>query len=196
MLDTVDSSSSLLRFLVYAGLGGWSSEALLQAIRDKSVIVRTAAARRLHLQPDVDVIFDAIVPSITGRDPDAREIAAFVLGQLGTPSMPKRRESYPYLVELLSDRNEYVRAAAADGIGRLSYDDMPKFAEDGLVLLRDDVSESVRGAVAYALGNSSGRGEAHHALELLLRDRDVDVRSWAELGMELLSERTDRNGGK
>lgn len=195
MLDRFDSSSSLLRSLVYSGLKDWNSEALIQALHDKSMIVRTAAARRLHLQPDTDLVLDRVVLLASSANASLRELAAFVLGQLGTPAMPRRIESYPHLVGLLSDKDEYVRAASASGIGSLSYEDMPSVAEDRLIALKSDVSGSVRAAVAYALGNSSGKETALGALKLLLRDKDCDVRSWAELGMELLSERSARKDG-
>jgi hypothetical protein len=117
-----------------------------------------------------------------------REIAAFLMGQLGSPAMPKREASYPYLTEMLHDKDDGVRASAASAIGHLSYQGMPQFVEQQLVTRARDRNKHVRAAVAYALGNSSGTGQVLAALQLLLKDRHA--KSYAELGMDILSGRT------
>lgn len=194
MIDSLDASASLLRLLVSEGLKSWSSEALVEAAQDKSVIVRTAAVRELHARPDVDTIFGWAVSLVSSPKAETREIAAFLMGQLGSPAMPKREASYPYLTEMLDDKDEGVRASAASAIGHLSYQDMPQFVERRLVTCARDRSKHVRAAVAYALGNSSGTGEAFAALQLLLRDQHA--RSYAELGMNILSGRTHDGADK
>jgi HEAT repeat protein len=186
MIDNLDASVSLLRVLVAEGLKCWSSEALIEVVQDKSVIVRTAAARELHMRSDIDTIFEKMVVLTSNGNAYVREIAAFVLGQLGSPAMLKRGDSYPYLVKLLSDEDEDVRAAAAAGIGHLSFKKMPPVAEDGLIALSGDRSKKVRAAVAFALGNSSGKEEVLAALKSLLRDRYS--KPYAELGMDMLSK--------
>lgn len=194
MIDSLDASASLLRLLVSEGLKSWSSEALVEAAQDKSVIVRTAAARELHARPDVDTIFRRAVSLASSPKAETREIAAFLMGQLGSPAMPKREASYPYLTEMLHDIDDGVRASAASAIGHLSYQGMPQFVEKQLVTRARDRSKLVRAAVAYALGNSSGTGKAFAALQLLLRDRHA--KSYAELGMDILSGRTHDGGDK
>lgn len=139
----------------------------------------------------MDDIFRRIVPLTSNTNAYVREISAFVLGQLGTPVMPKRRQSYSYLIDLLADEDADVRAAAAAGIGHLSYKKMPVIAEERLIALKDDESKNVRSSVAYALGNSSGKDKALKALKFLLKD--FDSAPYAKLGMDILSERTGRN---
>ncbi|RUL77619.1 HEAT repeat domain-containing protein [Dyella choica] len=191
MIDNLDASDSLLRLLVADGLKHWSSQALVGAAQDKSAIVRTAAARELHARPDVDAILEKIIPLISSKSAYVREISAFVLGQLGTPTMPRRKDSYPYLIELLSDDDEDVRAAAAAGIGHLSYEKMPKVAEVRLIALKDDKSKKVRASVAYALGNSSGARDALNALKSLSKDRHSAP--YARLGLDILEERGSKS---
>jgi HEAT repeat protein len=190
MIDNLDASNSLLRLLVSDGLRGWSSKALIDAVQDKSAIVRTAAARELHARPDVDAIFEQIIPLIASKSAYVREISAFVLGQLGTPAMPRRKDSYPYLIKLLSDDDEDVRTAAAAGIGHLSYEKMPKEAEAKLIALKSDKSRKVKAAVAYALGNSSGARGVLDALKSLSRDKHSA--SYARLGLDILQERQSK----
>jgi hypothetical protein len=113
---------------------------------------------------------------------ETREIAAFLMGQLGSPPMPKREASYPYLTEMLHDKDDGVRASAASAIGQLSYQGMLQFVEQQVVTRARDRSKQVRAAVAYALRNSSGTGKALAALQLLLGDRHA--KSYAEVGME------------
>ena len=194
MIDDLDSSASLLRLLVSQGLKSWPWEALLRASLDKSVIVRTAAARELHVRPEVDAIFERIIPMLGSRDAGTREIAAFILGQLGTPAMPRREGSFPHLATLLSDQSSSVRSVAVSSIGHLAHGGMPKAIEDKLVALRDDASADVRAMVAYALGNSSGHGEAMITLEQLIRDPQPEVAEHASLGMDILEVRGGRVG--
>ncbi len=79
----------------------------------------------------------------TGRD-SLRYIAVQILGQIGDP------RATPFLKELLSDDNRYVREQAVRALGQL--DNPGLHAALASVLAADSVAE-VRGAAAWSLGN-------------------------------------------
>lgn len=185
MIDDIDASGSTLRLLVSQALKNWNIEAVLGLIVDEDHIVRTAAARELQLRGS-RFIYEQVIMLITDDRAYVREICAFILGQLGTPDMPYKDESYPLLLDLLEDKERDVRMAAAAALGHISFANMPINVEKALILASKDKDENVRACVAYALGNSSGGVAAKFSLNQLKNDKDESVRSYADLGFELL----------
>jgi HEAT repeat protein len=115
----IDDEGHSLRLLVFNGLQAYPTQSLFQFLHDRNSIVRTAAARRLQTQPEVELVF-AHVRSLAGfPNAYAREISAFVLGQLGTPRKPFKSESVPILVRLCGDRAHEVRIAALAALWHL-----------------------------------------------------------------------------
>ncbi len=188
MIDDIDASASTLRLLIGQALKSWNIDAVLRLIVDDDYIVRTAAARELHLRGDQH-IFDEVIKLISDKRPYVREISVFVLGQLGTPSIPFKDKSYPIVLRLLKDKIPDVRMAAAAALGHMSYDVMPVDVENALVLKSNDDDKDVRSCVAYALGNSSGSETVKRILKQLESDKEESVRSYAKLGLELILDR-------
>lgn len=187
MIDDLDASSSTLRLLVGQALRSWSIDALLGLLTDNDYIVRTAAARELQVRGESRV-YEEVVKLKNDERTYVREICAFILGQLGTPDMPYRNNSWPLLLELLSDQAPEVRAAAAAALGHLCFDSMPFEVERALILRSKDHDKDVRSCVAYALGNSSGSEDAKKVLYQLKEDEDPSVQTYAELGLDLLKD--------
>ncbi len=188
MIDDLDGSSSTLRLLASEAIKKWSSSAILKLIFDDDYIVRTTAARELQLRGEKET-FDIVVSLVSDERAFVREICAFILGQLGTPKMSYKEQSLPCLLNLIKDESVDVRAAAAAGLGHISYAGMSADAEDALLLAANDTEEGVRACAAYALGHASNSDKIKRALAELGSDSSEDVRSCAELGAELLSGR-------
>lgn len=186
-IDDQDSSTSTLRLLLQQALGNWDTKALLGIALDEDAMVRTAVARELHTRGTRDVFVFALNHMSDEAD-TTREIAVFLLGQLGTPSYPYRTESLRPLTERLADSSSDVRSAAAAALGHLCHDEMPSDVETALLDLAGDAEPTVRSCVAYALGNSSGDDAVRRKLEQLLNDEHEEVRSYAQLGFDLLDE--------
>lgn len=185
MIDPIDSSSSTIRLLASEALKLWPLDAIYNLLFDDDYVVRTLAARQLQLRGDKD-IFDKMVALSSSPTAFHRELSAFVLGQLGAPTMPFRNLSIPILLRLIADDYPEVRAFAASALGHLCYAGMPAEAEHALYGATSDHSPIVRGAAAVALGNASNHEQAVSVLEMLSQDPDKEVREYAELGKEIL----------
>jgi HEAT repeat protein len=175
MIDIGVTGHSTLRLLVYQALKQYSTVALLPMLQDKSSIVRSAVARELQVRGEIDVFAHAkdLLQSEKGTD---REIAAFLLGQLGTPDFPFRQQTVPLLEERLRlDADPSVREAAAAGLGHLAYvGSIPVLIEAA-----DDASDCVRVSIAASLGRFRTDMRAIRALKKLANDADRAVRDWA-----------------
>jgi len=187
MIDDIDASSSTLRLLVSQALKSWNIGAVLKLLFDDDCIVRTSAARELQVRGGSEV-FSQVKMLVNDSRAYVREICAFTLGQLGTPDMPYKNKSFPLLLTLLEDKDVEVKAAAAAALGHLSFSGMPKDVEEALLFSSKDKDKTVRACVAYALGNSSGREAVKNSLAQLRNDKEKSVRSYAELGIELLDD--------
>ena len=185
MIDVLDASDDRLRLAVARATQLYDEDELFACISDPHPILRTAAARALHAKGTRSV-FERVLPLPEHPRYDMREIAAFVLGQLGTPDRPFAKESFPILGRLLDDAYWEVRRAAIGAIGSLSEPGRqapPAIRERVLALAADPVPE-VRTSVAVALGTIDDVG-AKTCLEHLLDDEDQSVRDDARLGLEL-----------
>ena len=181
MIDNKDLSDSTLRMILWKALQGYDTDELCELLLDRDVVVRTAAAKQLHFRPEPSV-FKIAIELCAANKAYLREIAAFLLGQLGTPKMPLRKESIPLLSSLAADdRAPSVRSAAAAALGHLSASE----ASEILLTAAGDANADVRLAAAFALGRITRRREVTTVLRKLTRDRDAKVREWAELSLKL-----------
>lgn len=188
MIDDKDGSSSVLRLLVWQALKIYPTPSLLTLLEDEDVIVRTAVARELQIRSEKES-FSRIASLCDDPRDYMREIAAFVLGQFGTPDLPDRERSIEKLMRLLTeDEASDVRAAAASALGHLG----AAQAADALLHAAEDSSSEVRASAAVALGSVGGIPKVLEALRRLLVDPDANVRECAEFGIELASS---ENGG-
>lgn len=143
---------------------------------------RFAAAKILHLFGDADTAHHAL--ALTGSAvAEHREVGAFLLGQLGTASLPVRRASVRVLSQLLTaDDVADVRAEAAAALGHLK----SRESVEVLCLASADSDPDVRANSAFALGRIGGN-RAKRVLHVLSRDEDHEVREWAALGLKSVS---------
>jgi HEAT repeat protein len=188
MIDDPDYSKSTIRLLVFQALKEWDTKPLFHLLFDEDYIVRSAVARELQTRGE-EKIFHKLKNLVKDPRSYVREICAFTMGQLGTPAMPYKEESIPFLQNMLADNNAEVRAAAVCAFGHLCSDAMPEVVESQLILMADDKNEEVRKCVAFALGSSSGSKDVITTLNRLKNDHCKEVRCWAETGLELLEDR-------
>lgn len=188
MIDDKDASDSTLRLIVWKALQRYSTAKLIALLSDHDPIVRTSSAKQLHLRGSKTVFRKAAELCEQERD-DLREIGAFLLGQLGTPKRPFRKESIPIVSNLLmNDSSHQVRAAAAAAIGHLGATE----ASRELIDMAGDSSPEVRACIAFALGAMKPSQEIANVLRSLSHDQDNEVREWAELSSEILQEKSLR----
>lgn len=142
---------------------------------------RFAAAKQLHLRGDYRT-FEYVVFLSKVQDASYRDVAAFTLGQLGTPNRPFRKQSIPILSDLLRyDPIPQVRAGAAAALGHLSALECVEYLNDA----SEDKDADVRTNVAFAFGAIKGE-KVIEPLIRLTHDDDSEVVSWAVLGLSIL----------
>jgi HEAT repeat protein len=180
MLDDKDLSESTLRFILWDALKSYPTSELLRLITDEDPIVRTSAAKQLHFRATNEVA-DRLTQLLSSEQDYIREVAAFGLGQLGTPEKPFRAVSSELLVDLLSrDESADVRAAAAAALGHLFVDEsLPEASARALSTAAADSDARVRACVAFALSAHRDSPVAARVLRDLEHDEDADVRMWA-----------------
>jgi HEAT repeat protein len=171
----IDKPGHSTRLLIQQALGLYAPQVLVQFLRDKDSIVRTAAARELQ-QRGAQIAFDEAKSLISSKRAIDREIGAFLLGQIGIPMRLYKEESSPLLIGLLSDKSAIVRAAAASSLGHLLASD----AVLDLINAGYDSVPKVRSAVAFALSKFPSNEHAERCLLRLSEDEDSDVRLWAK----------------
>jgi methionyl-tRNA formyltransferase len=113
-------------------------------------------------------------------DPNARELAAYVLGQL--TAAPDRQAA---ALEAMAARetDASARIAIVYAFGHLG----APYGEDWVLSLRDDPDPDVREAVAFALGGRPGEA-ALRALIALSADEVPAVRDWATFALGTLAD--------
>jgi HEAT repeat protein len=196
MIDQYDASHDRLRLAVARAFKSYADKDLLDALRDPEPIVRTAAARELHIRGG-RLTFDTAVQLVQHPRFDFREIGAFVLGQLGTPKCPFATETLPMLNDLLSDSYHEVRTAAVGAIGFLASLGHQPTTEivTQLKLACEDVEPSVRAASALAMGMLHTK-VAKDILTTMADDKNAQVRDFAKFGLELHMERKAKGSRK
>lgn len=193
MIDQYDASHDRLRFAVAMAFKSYSEDTLLDALCDADPIVRTTAARELHVRGGPNV-FDAAVKLTQHPRFDFREIGAFVLGQLGTPTCPFATMSMTPLATLLSDTYHEVRASAVGALGFLA--SLGHQPSNGIVAQMiatcKDAEPSVRTAAALSMGMVHAKS-ARDVLTTMIHDRDARVRDCVHFGLELHADRKPKS---
>jgi methionyl-tRNA formyltransferase len=129
-------------------------------------------------------VLDAMSELSADPDPAARELAAYVLGQLGWGERAFPREQEAALRAMAAGEEDTgVVAGIAYAFGFLG----ETAGQDWVLALGDHPDAEVREAVAFALGSRSG-DDVLKALIALSTDEDVDVRDWATFALGTLSE--------
>lgn len=194
-IDVLDASDDGLRLAVARAMRGYDEDELFACLADPDTILRTSAARALHVR-GTRRSFDHVLALAGHPRYEMREIAAFVLGQLGTPAYPYAAGSFPILGRLMEDPYWEVRRAAAGAVGTLSGPGRQAdvSVQGRLVALAVDKVPDVRASVAVALGMIDDP-RARACLERLLDDDEPVVRDDAELGLELLDIDGDGEAG-
>jgi len=114
--DDLDDS---LPHLAWHGLRASSTPLVLYYLEDRNSVVRFAAARVLHLRPSGKALARG-TKLLRSEAMRKREIAAYLLSQLGTPRRPYKKESTRILLRALSrERNAAVRAMIILALGKL-----------------------------------------------------------------------------
>ena len=155
-----------------------SDEELYLVIIEKNCDEKHAAASQLTTRGG-KANFQKAIEFCNSKNPNVRVEGAHILGQLGTPKRPFKKESTPILINLLEhDTNEYARASAAAALGHIENPEVV------LVLVKHiaDPSENVRHDLAFALG-CYNLPEVVNPLIVLSNDPSPEVRSWATFGL-------------
>ena len=175
--------------LVGQALRIYETAALYPFLGDHDPIVRTAAARELQMRGERSTLVycRSLIQSRLAAD---REIAAFILGQLGTPKLLFKKQSVSYLGDAIkAEHNKSALATMILSVGRLgTWKDYSIFGG----LARDE-SPTVRGAVALAIGFTGARliqrpSRPLQVLKKLGNDRSRSVRNDVSLALELLTD--------
>ena len=189
MLDFKDATFDSLRLAVARALARYFDDEIRECAKDPSPIIRTAAAREMHIRGGRENFDFAVL--LCGHDRfEMREVGAFILGQLGTPGCPFANESFGILEALLGDKYFEVQGAAVRSLGSLAslghYP--PDYINPTIFELSDSQYAYVRAAVAYRLGMIRS-DDADKFLEVLVLDGDKNVLDTAEFSMQLRAER-------
>src|SRR5204862_2224523 len=117
--------------------------------------------------------------------PDAvtRSLAAYVLGQLGTPPAFAAEQGAALEAMAAREREPAVIAAVAYALGHLG----EPYGHEWLLSLGEHPEPTVREAAAFALGGRR-RADAVAALIGLSADEDPHVRDWATFALGTLAE--------
>ena len=185
---STDREGHSLRHLVWQGLKQYPTKALFQFLHDPDVIVRSATARELQIRGGKRV-FKETIRLLRSDSKNICELAAFILGQLGTPKRPLKVKFTKILLQLLdSETNVMVRATAIGSLGWLQ----ATGAARKIVSFAKDRSPAVRGSVAFALGmiycerRASIPGSQWSLLHKLRKDGSRQIREMAALGLDLV----------
>jgi len=127
---------------------------------------------------------DALTHLGTDADPELRELAAYVLGQLGTasPALPAEQEA-ALRAMAAAEADPDVLAAIACGFGHLG----APAGHDWLLAHQGADDARVREAVAFALGGRPD-ADAVQALIALSADAEPKVRDWATFALGTLAD--------
>lgn len=178
-----------LRLAVLRAFDAYTTTDLIALLGDAHTVVRTVAAQHLHLRGGMPA-FKAARALAHDDKPERRAIAAFLLGQLGTPARPFLRKTLPILSRLMDDPDAQVRACAVWAFGCLGADErrVPKPLFAKILVLASDPSPMLREAVTDAMGLTAGP-EARATLERLATDAHRSVRRSARFW---LADRMDQ----
>jgi HEAT repeat protein len=184
MLDSDHDNQKLSRYFVQKGMSDLSPAQLIDLLTQDDPIVRSSAGFLLHLSGGNSEDFDRIAALATHADAHVREVAAYVLGQFGTPDYPFRVASVPLLSRMTRDSNDEVRVSAISALGHLRGDD----AWEAILSAVADPSPDVRSVVALLLEFLDGSERSVAALRALAGDLNSDVRAAAAESLDELRD--------
>jgi HEAT repeat protein len=156
-LEDVDLATKALK-----EMGAPATDALIAALKNKSVVVRMYAARTLWQIADPRSV-DALIVAMGDRDPDVNQMAIMALYAIGAPSVEP-------LIAVLNNKFSKQRCWAADALGRRD----PRVVEPLIAALKNG-SQCLRVYSARSLGSTKDP-RAVEPLITALNDRDLGVR--------------------
>ena len=175
----------------------WNSDDIFKLLYSENDIIRFTAAQELQMRGD-DRIFDRVISLLSDSRSYVKEIALFTLGQFGGTGRPYKQKTIHIIMNMIKDKDNKVKSAAIIALGHLflyadkklskEEESMPRYIEEKIISFIYNKDTSIKCSVAFALGCSSGSQDTVDALKILLLDRNKEVRSWAETGLEMLSE--------
>ena len=119
--------------------------------------------------------FGPLKNALADARPSVRRNAAWAIGELTDMRDGERDSAAPRLVSLLSDPDEWVRAAAARALGEIR----DERAADGLVVALSDGEWRVREMAAWALSELKDERAVEALCRLLTSDAQGEVRQTA-----------------
>lgn len=167
-----------------------TTQELIDWLDDPSPEVRTLVARKMQCKGTKE-IFDLAVEWAVSEIDYQRELAAFILGQLGClfkVKYPFKIKSKPILMNLVNDKNSEVRAAAIASFGHLYSEGLDEDTEKLILQYVQDPSLEVKISIAITLGNSSGNEQVRQVYKDYLSENG-ELAEWAEVGLEILEDR-------
>jgi len=183
-----DYEGHSLRLLVWQASKQYRTAALWQFLYDRDVIVRSATARELQIRGG-KLVYEQTKKLLKDDSKTIRELAAFILGQLGTPKRPFKTASTRDLLRLIKfEKNATVRATSICSLGQLK----ATKALATIISFSHDPSPAVRGSVAFAIGMIYCEKLAtipirtKRLLNKLCSDKPREVRGMAKLGIGLV----------
>jgi HEAT repeat protein len=187
-IDNIEVTESQLRRVLMRLISNLPEKELFECVLDEDIILRTSAAQQIQIR-GTNAGFEFAMSLVNSLRFENREIAAFILGQLGPPDCKYLKRSVEPLLKLLSDPYYEVRATAVYAFSFYTNhfeETLPEIVEK-IVELAADPEASVRLAASHTLGfiyleNSK------ICLEKLLNDPIVEVRDDAKYGLELHKE--------
>jgi HEAT repeat protein len=184
-IDLLGASDDKLRFILLQTLQSHSEEHLFELVLEEDIVLRTAAARELHTRA-TSKTFEFAVQLVHSPRFGEREIAAFILGQLGSPVRIFHQESLKLLLGLIDDPYYEVRATAAGAIGFIAVgiDEQIPDVVDSLVRLKTDKHDSVRASLAYALAFLRF-DKSNDCLISMIDDNSAEVQEAVDFALEM-----------
>jgi HEAT repeat protein len=177
--------------LVAEALRHYPTPALFPFLNDRDIITRSAAAREIQIRGGKRA-FGQTVGLLRSDDQQLREMACFILGQLGTPKLPFRSLSVAMLVEhLTTEKHADAIAAALISLGHLgATSQILKLAR-----FRQHPEPSVRAAFVYAVALSCAKADRTSesvvaVVKGLRKDRSSQVRRALRFAEEMIEQRS------
>lgn len=155
-----------------------TKELIAAALGEEDEDARWEFVATLHRRGSREV-FDAARNLCESGVPLEETLGADIVGQLGTPELPFKKESVLILLKVIDSENDVNAVQAATmALGRME----DSRAIEKLLELRNHANEDVRLAVAHGL-LALEDDSAVNALIGLSSDEDEDVRNWATFGL-------------
>lgn len=186
MISSLDhnASGSKLGQILWKELKNSNEEELFEHLLSEDKVLRTIAACEIQIR-STPSSFDRTLILTNSIRFEVREIAAFVLGQMGSPTAQFHEAALAPLSKLLRDPYYEVRAAVIGSFGFLALDRQSEHSRicSEILALLDDPEPTVREALAFSLSYIHTE-EAFIGLIKLSSDWNVAVRNAAFSSLE------------